>query len=224
MIEFKQWDAYWNNFNNWDEALLSDSNRPRDEFGLRINPWRQMDKWDFASTTKNFYLDQITALWGKEITGISGALVPQIIPLWSWTSWYDTLPFSTYWYDLKTVEQNKWSSYTKWNLNWRYTNRWWIIIPESWSYIIRYYSEVIFDPTQWITTFEVALSNWVDTWSWLQLYDFQSKQNASNPDTAWWMTIQDFKAWDELYLAWMHSSGSWQKALYVWTIIIFKLS
>ena len=220
---FKQWDSYWNNFNNWDEALLSDSNRPRDEFGLRINPWRQMDKWDFASTTKNFYLDQITAIWGKEITWQSGSLVPEIIPLGSWTSWYDKLPFSDYWIDLNEVKKTKKGSYTKWNLNWRYSDRGWIIIPATWSYFIKYYSELWLNTT-WQPTFIVALSNWVYTQSGLQMYDYSAKQKTINPDNAWFITIQDLEAWEELYLAWMHASNNSDKGLYLWTVIIFKLS
>ena len=53
MIEYKQWDAYWNNFNNWDEALLSDSNRPRDEFWFRIKPWIQTEQQDWRTSNKN---------------------------------------------------------------------------------------------------------------------------------------------------------------------------
>ena len=224
------WNSEWTgkydlwNYVNSDEAMLDDSTRPRDKFWFRLTPWKQLNKLDFWTSVKNFYLDQITAIWGKEITWISGALVPDIIPLWSWTSWYDTLPFSTYWMDVNDVKKTKWNSYTKWGLSRKYSDKWWIIIPTTWSYIIKYYSEVRFDSTQWTTTFIVALSNWVYTENWLQMYDYQSKQNVSNPDKAWWMTIQDLKAWEELYLAWMHSSGSWKKALYMWTIIIFKLS
>ena len=69
MIEFTQWDSYWNNFNNWDEALLSDSNRPRDEFGLRIKPWMQSDKWDWREANKNIYLQQAIYKNAALITG-----------------------------------------------------------------------------------------------------------------------------------------------------------
>lgn len=219
MIEFKQWDAYWNNFNNGDEALFQDASLPRDTFWFKIKNWIQTQKLDFWSWVSNFYLDQITALWGKEIAWQSGSLVPEIIPLWSWTSWYDKLPFSTYWVDLATVEKKKWRSYTKWNLTWRYTNTWWIVIPATWSYIIKYYWEVYFDPNIWQTSFIVALAD-PDG----EMYDFESKVNATNPDMAWWITIQDFRAWEELYLVGKHASASWKKALYLWTVIIFKLS
>ena len=63
MINFKQGDSYWNNFNNWDEAKLSDSTRPRDEFWFRIKPWMQSDKWDFRSANKNTYMTQYQVKW-----------------------------------------------------------------------------------------------------------------------------------------------------------------
>jgi len=219
MIEFKQWDAYWNNFNNWDEALLSDSNRPRDEFGLRINPWRQMDKWDFASTTKNFYLDQITAIWWKEITWVSWDLVHVVIPLWFWTDFYKDLPLSTYWIDINDALSIKWGTYVKWKLSWSFTEDWGIIIPASWSYSINYYSEVWFDATQWQTVFSVAVLN-----KEKNIYYKDAKITATNPDNTGTTILQDLKQWDVVYLAGIHSSTSWKKALYIWTVTIFKLS
>jgi len=44
---------YWNEFNNWDEALFEDANRPRDNNKFKIKPWLQSDKWDFRTSNKN---------------------------------------------------------------------------------------------------------------------------------------------------------------------------
>ena len=44
---------YWNDFNNWDEALFQDANRPRDNDKFKLKPWLQSDKWDWRWTTKN---------------------------------------------------------------------------------------------------------------------------------------------------------------------------
>ena len=44
---------YWNDFNNWDEALFQDANRPRDNDKFKLRPWLQSDKWDFRWTNKN---------------------------------------------------------------------------------------------------------------------------------------------------------------------------
>lgn len=44
---------YWNDFNNWDEALFQDANRPRDNDKFKIKPWLQSEKWDFRQGNKN---------------------------------------------------------------------------------------------------------------------------------------------------------------------------
>ena len=44
---------YWNDFNNWDEALFQDANRPRDNDKFKIKPWLQSDKRDFRTSNKN---------------------------------------------------------------------------------------------------------------------------------------------------------------------------
>ena len=47
------WKQYWNDFNNWDEGLFQDANRPRDDDKFKLRPWLQSDKWDWRETTKN---------------------------------------------------------------------------------------------------------------------------------------------------------------------------
>ena len=47
------WKQFWNDFNNGDEALFQDANRPRDNDKFRIQPWKQTEKWDFRTSNKN---------------------------------------------------------------------------------------------------------------------------------------------------------------------------
>lgn len=204
------------NYINPDEALLQDKSRPRDEYWFKVRHWMNTEKVEFTTWVKNFYSDQLTAIWGSEIAG-NLSWVPTPIPLWKWTSWYDNLPFSNYWLTYEYVKEVKWPSYTRWSTIWNYKD-WCIVIPKTWTYIIKYYSEVFFAADQWTVEFMVALTNWK---GWM--YDYQSKTNASNPDNAGWMTIQDFKEWELLWLGGIHASSSWKKALYMWTIIIVRL-
>ena len=44
---------FWNDFNNWDEALFQDANRPRDNNMFKLRPWLQSDKWKWRETNKN---------------------------------------------------------------------------------------------------------------------------------------------------------------------------
>ena len=207
---------FWNYVNS-DEGRLEDYTRPRDRNWFRITPWSQMEKLNYGSAVKNFYLEQITAVWGKEIAW-AGTLVDTVIPLSSWGLWYNWLPYTTYWLTA-TDMQKKWSTYTKWTLKWSFTNDWGLIIPTGWSYFIKFYAEVFFDPNIWSTSFMVSLLN-----KDKEVYDRGTKVSATNPDVTGNMTLQDLKAGDVLYLGWAHASWSWKKALYVWTIIIFKLS
>ena len=45
------------NFINPDEALFSSANYPRDEFGRKILPGQQMEKWDWRWSMENTYLE-----------------------------------------------------------------------------------------------------------------------------------------------------------------------
>lgn len=207
------------NYINPDEALLQDRNRPRDEYWFKIRHWMNTDRLDFWTSVKNFYLDQMTAIWGKEITWVSWNLVDDVIPLRNWTNWYSQLPLSTYGLSQKLVEEMKGSTYIKWNLKWKINEEGWIIVPSSWTYLIDFYSEVYFDPNQWQTSFMVSLLNEDKI-----PYARESKVNATNPDVAGKITLQDLEEWSILYLWWKHASASWKKALYLWTLTIVKLS
>lgn len=61
---------YWNEFNNWDEGLFQDANRPRDNDKFKLRPWLQSDKWDWRKANKNIYMAQalvkgaVLTAWG----------------------------------------------------------------------------------------------------------------------------------------------------------------
>ena len=44
---------FWNDFNNGDEWLFQDANRPRDNDKFKIRPWLQSDKWKQRSVNKD---------------------------------------------------------------------------------------------------------------------------------------------------------------------------
>lgn len=209
---------FWNNNNyvNSDEARLDDATRPRDKFWFRLQPWRQMDKWDMKSSIKN-YLPQVSAVWWKEITW-ANTLVDTMIPLWLWATALQWLPYTTYNTSLQAILWEWIWGYTEWNLPWKIDDKWWIIIPSAWSYLIEFYSEIYLDPNIWQTTCMITLFKWNEPRS------RETKVNVSIPDFLSKITILDFKAWDTVYLWWTHASASWKKALYIWGITIFKLS
>lgn len=67
---------YWNDFNNWDEALFQDANRPRDNDKFKIRPWLQSDKWKQREVN-------------KDITTVASSLIAQqSISAPAWTAYY----------------------------------------------------------------------------------------------------------------------------------------
>ena len=88
---------YWNDFNNWDEALFQDANRPRDEDKFKIRPWMQSDKRKWRDTNKDTWLPvhqyigiavAPTATW-TYFTRVSDSWTEQQIK--SCCSWYDSI-------------------------------------------------------------------------------------------------------------------------------------
>lgn len=58
IANFKQWDSYWNNFNNGDEALFQDASLPRDTFWFKIRNWVQTAQQDWRTANANINLQQ----------------------------------------------------------------------------------------------------------------------------------------------------------------------
>lgn len=60
---------YWNEFNNWDEALFQDANRPRDDDKFKIRPWLQSDKWKWRSVNKDLDVaSMFTWYWFRQVS------------------------------------------------------------------------------------------------------------------------------------------------------------
>ena len=59
---------FWNDFNNWDEALFQDANRPRDEDKFKIQPWMQSWRWNWKTTNKNRMPSMFHAYWYSLVT------------------------------------------------------------------------------------------------------------------------------------------------------------
>lgn len=56
---------FWNDFNNWDEGLFQDANRPRDDDKFKLRPWLQSDKWKQREVNKDIttFASQLIAGW-----------------------------------------------------------------------------------------------------------------------------------------------------------------
>lgn len=133
------WKQRWNDFNNWDEALFQDANRPRDNDKFKIKPWLQSDKWDFRSSNKNINTKATELKCHAAITASSG---------------------TTYLYPSKLIEDEKiWDPWCIISEDWK------IEIVEDGTYIIQALCQFRFDstPNYWYTAIEnLALLKKID--------------------------------------------------------------
>ncbi len=136
---------FWNDFNNWDEWVFQDANRPRDDDKFKLRPWLQSGKWDWRSANKNINMAE--------------ALVRCIVknPSWTYTTpyfktKYDSNDFSSiigyvpYWWTAITSEQASQlarESAIQWGIGDACitVNNWNVIVQKSWTYIIEAFAE-----------------------------------------------------------------------------------
>ena len=227
MINFKQWDSWGNNFNNWDEALLSDSNRPRDEFWFKVKPWMQSWKRDLRSSNKNIYLDQCVVRWARKITSNSTNFYNFSsikIDLFTDTKWnIDVWTFNSAiaWTMTDDTLEESLKCYKIGNLSWTCKN-WNLIVPEAWSYLINYYVEFFYNTSHDVSRNYSNLAMLYSYTEWWP-YAYQYAKQVWYMDNCWWVTIQDLKKWEEIWIS-CNTNHNAEEVLVGWTIIIMKLS
>ena len=145
---------FWNDFNNWDEALFQDASRPRDNNMFKIKPWLQSDKRDLREANKNIYTKaaQLVARWATKAPAFSSLPADYSIPYFkesytasdlSFLSWYTTAWGTTwgsteienYAKSFKSIKNgNPWCRIVDWNIE----------IVESGTYIIQAFTQFLF--------------------------------------------------------------------------------
>lgn len=218
------------NYTDPDEALFSDSSRPRDQYWFPIRPGQQMERWDMRSSLKNTYLDQYVARWVKIISWISWNISwAKPINLVDGDS-MDSLKFDAFdtyslWSVIFDTFRNNLRPKKIWKLWWRIKN-WKLVIPSNWSYFISYYTEFLHWKRRNTSNIErvyTALYWYSKTWDFLWQIAESVNRSCTWKETVSWTTIQDFKAGEELQICSMHSNW-WKESLCLWTITIMKLS
>lgn len=145
---------YWNDFNNWDEALFQDAERPRDNDKFKIKPWMQSGKWDFRSSNKNTDLSQIVVKWWSNVPWTSdwnslNRTIPTLKEKWT-ASEFESIGFPSAYMNsaiLEALQEAKannpyvavksWTiKYISWgnetSMNWQYLE-----VLKSWLYIVQ---------------------------------------------------------------------------------------
>lgn len=203
---------FWNDFNNGDEALFQDANRPRDNDKFKIKPWLQSDKWDWRWSNKNIstFASQLVAKGLNKISTAS-TLNPDDYVRPSLKETYTLSDLSNFvgyvtaaWV---TFDNSILSEYAtilnqeKYGNPWCKIKDWNIQITQSWTYIIQAFAQFMFpygySPSNSYQYKEyVALLQLTDD-GWIILNKNQWRACSTDDQLltrqAWW-----FKAWDIL--------------------------
>ena len=157
----------WNNFNNWDEALFQDANRPRDNDKFKIRPWLQSDKWKQRETNKDIYVDAAELLWWGQTTTWAGGSFP------------DGFTIPKLQQDIK--RGNPWCIINKdWNVE----------IVEDGTYIIEASCQFIFSSNPSYTIVESVVLARLKDWQWAGIT--QSQWRAC---TTWDLLVASITGW-----------------------------
>lgn len=191
---------FWNYVNS-DEEKLDDFSRPRDRYWFRMQPWSQMEKFDWKSSNKNIYLSQYIVKWAL-IVPQSATITYKYAYLkesytasdFSFMNWYVLYWNQTIWWDYisKVVEDRK--SEIFWSPSVKLSNGN-AVITKSWTYIIQAYCDFFFP--SWY--------NPSSSYQYKEYVSLVSKEKESDEFTPWVRT-QSRCCW----------SIDWVTANYVW--------
>lgn len=110
---------FWNDFNNGDEWLFQDVNRPRDNNKFKIRPWLQSDKWKQRDANKDIYTEAASFIGQSTKTAGAWSNIPDDCTIATLTEKYKA------W--------NPWCIIKDWNL----------VIQQSWTYILQAFTQFI---------------------------------------------------------------------------------
>ena len=183
---------FWNDFNNWDEALFQDADRPRDSDKFKIKPWLQSDKWDFRNSNKNINTKAMELVASAMTNNVSAAyVVPDDC----------TIPFLT--------EQARfWSPWCRVNKDWN------IEIEEDGTYILQAFTQFIHSstPTEWYKYIEEVALLKLKTWDYTGFkwwpYTLNQGRICGTGDQMVAWTIGWFKKWAVFNVGAIHTYSS----------------
>lgn len=231
---------YWNEFNNGDEALFQDANRPRDDDKFKIQPWLQSWKWKWRSTNKDTWLPVHQYIWVTVIPSGTWTYFTRVSDSWTeqqirnCCSWYESIiswwnvqgwtatslvndinsHSQAYWGTLAYTKSKKVSSFGDANIDTLYMGN-------NWTYMI--WANVMMSP-------ESAF--W--TWSQFMLYMMTSAKDQevvahyngkltalNNSEVIDTNVMWNMSQWDCYY--WVAKQNTGENCLAVLTVTILQL-
>ena len=235
---------YWNEFNNWDEALFQDANRPRDDDMFKLRPWLQSDKWKWRDTNKDTDFSFIMIKWGTAVpwTWSWKQLlwkVPKlqkkwtdselsIFPSWAWVS-PRTLNMEQEWDPSVIVNTGEityqtgdgWTGFTTEKINTSYFE-----IAKTWLYYICCYGVFYFDINYYDSNNSYQYKEWVwfaqnDNGVFMP-FDRTQARACGNGDILKFIQVSWLPKWDQILPMVAHSFTSWTNVV-LWAMSVIRL-
>lgn len=234
------WKQRWNDFNNGDEWLFQDANRPRDDDKFKIQHWLQANKQDWRTANKNTWLPVHQYVWIAVAPSSSWIYFTRVSDSWTkqqiqdCCSWYSSLiswwnvqgwtadsllkdinsHTQTFWSSLAYTKSKSVSSFGDANIDTLY-------IANDWGYMV--YATVMMSP-------EAA----IDTWKQIMLYmmtsikdqevvaHYNGKLTAlNNSEVIDTNVMWNISQWESYYWAMQQKTG--KNCLAVLTVTILQL-
>ena len=235
---------FWNDFNNGDEWVFQDANRPRDNDKFKLQPWLQSWKWDWRWTNKNTDFSHVFIKGFSQVPWTSANTTLKRTPLKLQSKWTESeissIPEWTRWdlYAWQIEKQNnpfviikEWTlTYSTWDGSTWYTtgtiNTEYYEIAESWLYYIMAYGKFAFDTSYYDSNYGYQYKEWV--WiaqpiNWVFTNTDRTQSRAvGNGDLVRFMQISWYPQWSQIIPIAAHSLTNWTN--YVeWGISLVRL-
>jgi hypothetical protein len=139
---------FWNDFNNWDEALFQDANRPRDDFKFKIQHWLQANKQDWRTANKNINMAQALVKWAV-LTWANTLAEPVFKTKYTSSDFSFLVWYTPNWWT--AITSNQVSQYAgdremdvwQWDACISVQN-WHCVVNKAWTYILEAWGEFIY--------------------------------------------------------------------------------
>lgn len=236
---------YWNDFNNWDEALFQDANRPRDNDKFKLRPWLQSWKWKWRTANKDTDFSHVMIKWYSQVewTAANTQLkraVPTLKAKWT-ESEINSAPsiFGSLGLEYWQIENN-WNPFVllkSWEIKYATWDGWvWLTtkatttdyfeIAESWLYCITIFGAFYFDTSYYDSSTGYQYKEWV--WiaqpvDWVFTTTDRTQARAVwNGDNVRLMQIWWYPKWSQIVPIVAHSLTSWTNYVY-WAMSVVRL-
>lgn len=234
---------FWNDFNNWDEGVFQDANRPRDFDKFKLRPWLQSDKWNWRRSNKDTQpkIATFTWLWSWLISWVADwtTVVPQWISIFF--KWKATASdFSPYSSIITIHKDNSWNYFTVESFAKAFTNMinynnkltsnafrvndsWFVECLQTWVYFLNISCQLWYaSGHSTINTYKEYAFLYNTDWTVVNQLDIFSRRSTWDPWNVRWTMATALSKWEQLFFASAHTDTSYN-AMATYTVSFVQI-